>query len=149
MKPFKARTSIRSVEGEIIHRIPLQNDFSIWVYSTVSPKTGYSRERGADAIRTVLMYKNRKAVMRESKTLRTTTWEKNLRQKIEDLTNRTTEYKCPWGHGLVRRPGKKGKGSFYGCSMFPECRYTYKGEKRLSEVYDPKKVPPTPEKKAK
>ncbi|KXH76203.1 MAG: hypothetical protein AM326_03195 [Candidatus Thorarchaeota archaeon SMTZ-45] len=142
MAPFKAKTSIRSVEGEIIYRIPLPNDLSVWIYSTVNPKLGFSREYGADAIRTVLMYKNTHAVMKESKTLRTASWEKNLLQKIKNLSERATDYKCPWGHALVKRRGKKGKGSFYGCAMFPDCKYVYKGEKRLSDVYDPKNVPP-------
>jgi len=147
MAPFKVKTSIRSPEGEIIYRIALQNDLSVWIYSTIDPKSGFSREYGSDAIRTVMMYKNSKAVMRESKTLRTANWEKNLNQKIKSLSERATEYKCPWGHALVKRKGKKGKGSFYGCAMFPDCKYVYKGEKRLSEVYDPKSVPPRPEKK--
>lgn len=142
MNSYKAKTSIRSVEGEIIYRIPLKNDFSIWVYSTINPISGMSKERGEDAIRMVLMYKNTKAVMKESKTLRTTNWKKNLESKIKDLTERATEYRCPWGHGLVKRPGKGGKGSFYGCAMFPDCKYTYKGEKRLADVYDPKNIPP-------
>jgi hypothetical protein len=147
MSHFKAKTSIRSPEGEVIYRVPLPNEFSIWIYSTINPKEGYSRAYGSDAIRTVLMYKNTKAVMKESKTLRTANWEKNLLQKIKALTERTTGYKCPWGHALVRRKGKQGKGSFYGCALFPDCRYTYKGEKRLSEVYDPKNVPPRQEKR--
>lgn len=145
MTPFKAKTSIRSPEGEIIYRVPVENDFSVWIYSTINPKLGYSREYGSDAIRTVLMYKNTKAVMKESKTLRTENWEKNLLQKIKALSDKTTAYKCPWGHALVKRKGKKGKGSFYGCAMFPDCKYTYKGEKRISEVYDPKNIPPRPE----
>lgn len=147
MSPFKARTSIRSIEGEIVYRIPLQNDFSVWIYSTVNPKSGFSKEYGTDAIRTVLMYRNTKAVMKESKTLRTENWEKNLLAKIDDLKKRTTEYKCPWGHALVKRRGKDGKGSFYGCAMFPECKYIYKGEKRMSEIYDPNNIPPQATKK--
>ena len=144
MNPYKAKTSIRSVEGEIIYRIPLKNDFAIWVYSTINPMSGMSRERGEDAIRMVLMYKNIHAVMKESKTLRTSNWKKNLESKIKELTEKTTEHRCPWGHPLVKRLGKGGKGSFYGCAMFPDCRYTYKGEKKISEVYDPKNIPPVP-----
>ena len=142
MNPYKAKTSIRSVEGEIIYRIPLKNDLAIWIYSTINPKSGVSRDRGEDAIRMVLMYKNTKAVMKESKTLRTSNWKKNLESKIKKLTERTTEYRCPWGHPLVKRKGKGGKGSFYGCATYPDCKYTYKGEKKISEVYDPKNIPP-------
>ncbi|MFW9908976.1 MAG: topoisomerase DNA-binding C4 zinc finger domain-containing protein [Candidatus Thorarchaeota archaeon] len=146
MEPYKAKTSIRSVEGEIIYRIPLKNDLSIWVYSTINPMSGMSRERGADAIRMVLMYKNSKAVMKETKTLRTSNWAKNLQDKIKDMTEKATEFRCPWGHPLVKRTGKGGKGSFYGCANFPDCSYTYKGETRLSDIYDPKNIPPLPEK---
>jgi hypothetical protein len=146
MERYRAKTSIRSVEGEIIYRIPLKNDLSIWVYSTINPKSGMSRERGADAIRMVLMYKNTKAVMKESKTLRTSNWAKNLEDKIKDLTEKTTEYRCPWGHPLIKRSGRGGKGSFYGCANFPDCTYVYKGEKRLLDVYDPKNIPQQPSK---
>ncbi|TFG30906.1 hypothetical protein EU528_07550 [Candidatus Thorarchaeota archaeon] len=146
MNLYKAKTSIRSVEGEIIYRIPLKNDFSIWIYSTVNPMSGMSRKLGEDAIRMVLMYKNTHAVMKETKTLRTSNWKKNLEAKIRDLTEKTTEYRCPWGHPLVKRTGKGGKGSFYGCANFPDCSYTYKGEKRISDVYDPKNIPPLPRK---
>lgn len=141
MGPYNAKTSIRSVEGEIVYRIPLHNDLSIWVYSTINPKSGMSRERGADAIRMVLMYKNSKAVMKETKTLRTSNWATNLRKKIKSLTERTTEYRCPWGHPLIKRTGKVGKGSFYGCANFPDCSYVYKGEKRLADIYDPENIP--------
>ena len=142
MRPYKAKTSIRSPEGEIIFRIPLKNDFSIWIYSTINPMSGMSRNRGEDAIRMVLMYKNTKAVMKESKTLRTSNWKQNLEAKIKELKDRTTEYRCPWGHPLVKRTRKDGKGSFYGCATYPDCKYTYKGEKRITDVYDPKNIPP-------
>lgn len=122
MSEYKAKEYIKSEEGEIVYRIPLQNDLWIWVYSTVTPKAGVSRGRGEDAIRTVLMYRNRKAVMKSSKTLRTKQWRKNLREKIQGLKERTTSKLCPEGHPLVKRQSKKG-GFFLGCSMFPECKY--------------------------
>jgi hypothetical protein len=125
MSEYKAKEYIRSDDREIVYRIPLHNDLWIWIYSTVTPKTGVSRSRGEDAIRTVLMYQNRKAVMRSSKTLRTKTWKENLRKKIKDLTERVTDEKCPEGHPLVKRTAKKG-GFFLGCSMFPDCDYTKK-----------------------
>ncbi len=122
MREYKAREYIKSEEGEIIYRIPLKNDLWIWVYSTVPPRTGVSRSRGEDAIRTVLMYRNRKAVMKSSKTLRTKMWKENLRKKIQELSERVTDKVCPDGHPLVMRSAKGG-GSFVGCSMFPDCDY--------------------------
>jgi len=122
MSEYKAKEYIRSEEREIVYRIPLPNDLWIWVYSTVTPKAGVSRKRGEDAIRTVLMYRNRKAVMKSSKTLRTKQWRKNLREKIQELEERTTDKVCPEGHPLVKRLSKRG-GFFLGCSMFPECKY--------------------------
>ncbi|MBY8998777.1 MAG: topoisomerase DNA-binding C4 zinc finger domain-containing protein [Candidatus Thorarchaeota archaeon] len=122
MSEFRAKEYIKSEEGEIVYRIPLQNDLWIWVYSTVTPKTGVSRNRGEDAIRTVLMYHNWKAVMKVSKTLRTENWKENLREKIKELSERVTDQICPDGHPLVRRTARTG-GHFLGCSMFPDCDY--------------------------
>lgn len=37
----------------------------------------------------------------------------------------SSEHKCPeCGSGLIRRPGKKPKSFFWGCSGFPNCKYT-------------------------
>ncbi len=131
--------------SEIVYRIPLVNDLSIWVYSTIYHKTGVSRKPGTDAIRTIMLYQENQGVMNESKTLRTINWEKTLVRKIKSLQKRVTNYRCPWGHPLVKRKRKKGRGKFYDCATFPKCRYIYQGEKKLSEIYDPLSIPPKPE----
>jgi len=131
--------------SEVVYRIILGNELSIWIYSTIRRKTGVSRPSGSDAIRTIMLYQEKQGVMKESKTLRTINWKKNLEKKIRSLQKRATPYQCPWGHALVKRKRKSGKGLFIGCAAYPKCKYIYKREKPLPEIYDPENIPLLPE----
>ncbi|MHA2494708.1 MAG: hypothetical protein ACXAEI_04405 [Candidatus Hodarchaeales archaeon] len=139
MKQFDATTLKPKGTSEIIYRVPISfaKELSIWVYSTIYRKTRVSRELGADAIRIVMFYQDKKAVMREPKTLRKGKWKENITRKIENLKNRATEYRCPEGHPLVVRERKVDGKPFHGCAAFPQCKYIYQGEKPLSKVYEP------------
>ncbi|MFQ5980960.1 MAG: hypothetical protein ACE5OZ_22705 [Candidatus Heimdallarchaeota archaeon] len=116
--------------AEIVYRIPVQKakELSIWVYSTIPHSTGISRKLGADAIRIMIFYEDRKIVMRETKTLRKGKWKDNVERKIRSLMKRTTDKRCPQSHPLVQRTRKKDGKPFYGCALFPECKYIYKRE---------------------
>jgi len=120
---------------EAVYKISFLNKMSIWVYSTIDKNTGISREKGSDAIRVVLMYDDRKIVETAPKTLRTTNWDDNVRAKMDELIEMITDYVDPSGHPLIKKPKKDGKGSFYGCALYPECKYIYKGEKPLDQLY--------------
>ncbi|MFW9910063.1 MAG: hypothetical protein ACFFEF_16020 [Candidatus Thorarchaeota archaeon] len=121
---------------EAVYKIPLPNGLSIWIYSTINIHTGVSREKGADAIKTVLMYNDTKIIQTTSKTLRVESWKENLTAKLDGLISIVTEYRDPQGHPLLKKKKKEGKGIFYGCALYPECKYLYKGEKPLSQLYE-------------
>lgn len=96
------------------------------IYSTISVDTNESREKGKDAIRTVLQKRStNKPVGGRTKTLRIPTWRKNLRGKIQSLVEDTKEHYNPCeecGSYLVKRSGKNG--DFLGCLNYPDCDNT-------------------------
>lgn len=130
MKRVNGQTIKPKGTAEIVYRIPIQKtkDLSIWVYSTIPHKTGVSRKLGSDAIRIMVFYEDRKIVMRETKTLRKGKWKENVERKIRGLMERTSDIRCPQGHPLVQRTRKKDGKPFYGCALFPQCKYIYQGE---------------------
>lgn len=91
-----------------------------------------------------MLYRENHGIMKESKTRRTYNWEKNLEKKIKTLQKRATPYQCPWGHPLVKRKRKSGRGEFIGCAAYPKCTYIYKREKLMTEIYDPENIPSQP-----
>lgn len=121
---------------EAVYKLPLANELSIWIYSTIDIHSGVSREKGSDAIKTVLMFKDAKIIKVAPKTLRVEKWSDNLREKIDELRTMVTEYRDPQGHPLLKKKKKDGKGIFYGCALYPECKYIYKGEKPLSKLHE-------------
>lgn len=96
------------------------------VYSSIDKRSGTSRSKGSDAIRTVLFDKSiNKVIGGRTRTHRIPTWKGNLRKKVESLMAETEEYvidcdEC--GGWLVEREGKNGK--FYGCTNYPSCDNT-------------------------
>ena len=129
MIKYNARAFIPPKTGEWVYEVPVNRDLSIWIYSTLKARGGVSRGSGTDAIRTVLMYQKTRMIMSETKTLRTKNWALNLEKRIEALLQRTTKHTCPDGHPVVRRRGKGGKGWFYGCALYPDCKYIYQKDK--------------------
>ncbi|MDF1539862.1 MAG: hypothetical protein P1Q69_13260 [Candidatus Thorarchaeota archaeon] len=124
---------------EAVYKLPLPNDLSIWIYSTIDIHSGVSREKGSDAIKAALMYQDTRIIKVTSKTPRVEKWSDNLREKIEELKALVTEYRDPQGHPLLKKKKKDGKGIFYGCALYPECKYIYKGERPLSKLHE--KIP--------
>ena len=145
MTKFNAEQISPRGTSEIVYRILLGNELSIWIYSSIRRKSGVSRPAGKDAIRTIMLYQEKHGVMKESKTLRTSNWEKNLEKKIQSLRKRATLYQCPWGHPLVKRKRKNSRSLFTSCGYYPKCKYIYKREKPIDEIYDPEDIPPLPE----
>ncbi|MFX0117619.1 MAG: hypothetical protein ACFFB3_23950 [Candidatus Hodarchaeota archaeon] len=126
MKQFNGKAFKAKGTAEVVYRIPTApaKELSIWVYSTIAHKTGVSRRLGSDAIRIMMLYQGKNVVIKESKTLRKGNWKENVKRKIRSLMDRTTEHQCPQGHPLVQRERKKDGKRFYGCVMFPQCKYT-------------------------
>jgi hypothetical protein len=111
--------------------MPFDDDVILRIYSTI-PKHGQgARDRGDDAIRTVVWSREEeRPIGGRTKTLRIQTWRKNLREKIESIMEETQQYvtECPVcltypftrDHGfLVEKSGKYGP--IVGCTNYPEC----------------------------
>lgn len=120
----------KSPSREIVYRTnaaaPNRDSISLKVFTTIDERTGVSRGKGADAIRTVLWDdKLGHPVGGKTKTLRIETWRKNLKDKIVKLIDESEDIinDCPeCGDYLVVRDGKYGK--FLGCRNYPDCYHT-------------------------
>ena len=96
------------------------------VYSTIQKGAEKGRDKGDDAIRTVLYDTRGDAIVGgRKKTLRIETWESNLRPKIMELVDEAVEYltECHvCNKGWLRQ--KEGEyGEFLGCSHYPDCEF--------------------------
>jgi len=119
-----------SFSTEYVYRIPIENSFngrlSIVIFSTVDHRTDKARDKGQDAIRTVLWdSKTQSIIGGRTKTLRIKTWKKNLKSKIDSLYNDTESYtnECDECYGfMVERESQYGK--FLGCTNYPDCKNT-------------------------
>jgi len=105
----------------------------IYVYSSFRAGSGLARDVGKDAIRTCLMWTYHKEGVPLGKTIHTkriTTWEKNLKKKVEELREQAASLRtCPdCKRPLVVRENKSTGGKFLGCVGFKAigCRYTEK-----------------------
>lgn len=96
------------------------------IFSTIDERTGKAREKGSDAIRTVLWHKLHDTVIGgRKKTLRIKTYCKNLRKKLVSLKDETDKYvtECnECGRFMVIREGEYGE--FFGCLGYPKCQNT-------------------------
>lgn len=111
---------------EVVFAIDLPHpDLEIRIFSTL--EKGKSRDKGSDAIRTVIWHVEQDApVGGRTKTLRIETWKKNLLSKIVDIMK---NWRNEW-HGecqecggvMVERSGKYG--DFLGCTSYPNCKNT-------------------------
>lgn len=102
------------------------DDLQLRIYSTISERTGEVRDKGEDAIRTVIWSKKMSMpVGGRTKTLRIETWRKNLGNKVVELLNQWQDkvVECDeCGSWMVKRDGKNGE--FFGCSKYPVCKNT-------------------------
>lgn len=96
------------------------------IFSTIDMRTDKARDKGADAIRTIVWNRNVMAPMGgRVKTLRIESWCKNLKKKINSLVDEYDKYtkQCPkCGRWMVIRDGKYGE--FLACSGYPDCDHT-------------------------
>jgi len=113
--------------GELIYEAESENGmFTLRVYSSLSKHTGHARDKGSDAIRTVVIHTDTgRPVLKEKRTNRIQTWKKNLKKKIDNMASRQSEVEIcgQCGNPMVIRTSKDGN-EFYGCSQYPECTYT-------------------------
>lgn len=117
-------------------------DVSLRVFSTIDRGTGKTRDKGEDAIRTVIWNQEVNRPMGgRKKTLRIETWQKNLRGKIKSIADEWQNYikPCPECNGwLVQRTGQYGE--FMGCSNWSKegdgCDYIERTEEPDEYVKD-------------
>jgi hypothetical protein len=110
-----------------VYRIYLpHDDLSIRVYSSIERSTKKSRDKGKDAIRTVIYSDEyNKPIAGKTYTQRIETWRRNLQQKIQELHNSfgdVVETCDECGSYMELRSGEYGE--FYGCLEYPECDNT-------------------------
>lgn len=112
--------------GEVIYDLTggnLPDELSVRIFSTISKRTGKSRNTGTDSIKTVLIHTpSSDHVGGKKRTNRIETWDENLREKVEDLVKNYDDVgticeECDsW---MVLKSGPYGK--FLGCSQYPDC----------------------------
>lgn len=102
------------------------DDLIIRVYSTIDERTGKARDKGDDAIRTVIWSDSLGShITGKKKTLRIETWKKNLADKIFELLDdwQSLVLKCEdCGSWMEKRDGPYGE--FMGCTDYPDCQTT-------------------------
>lgn len=118
------------ITGEYVYACDVPGDhLRLRVFSSIERGSDRAREKGADAIRTVLWDRRvSHPVGGRERTHRIGTWRANLSEKIEHLRAVSPQYAdavgdCPeCGGALVIRDGEYGE--FIGCTQYPECRHT-------------------------
>lgn len=117
----------RGFDYELVYEIELPApNLSIYLFSSISARTGKARDKGSDAIRTVIWdHKANRPIGGKKRTNRIKTWEKNLKKKVLALIDewRTVVVGCSVCDGwMIEKEGEYGK--FRGCTNYPECHNT-------------------------
>lgn len=120
-------SSYRQFDQELVYDIPLDEpNLSIYLFSSINSRTEQARDKGTDAIRTVIWdHDAGRPIGGKKRTNRIKTWRKNLKKKILELHNEWGEHvtECDvCGSWLVEREGEYGK--FLGCTNYPDCHNT-------------------------
>lgn len=114
------------------------NEFVLRVYSSIDTRDGQARDKGADAIRAVVLLREEEypehqweSLFSEKRTHRTPGWQDRLTDKIVNLLDSLSEieYCSACGSVMVVRDGKHGQ--FYGCAKYPDCRNTMPYDKNV------------------
>jgi len=110
-------------------------DFSLRIYTGINPN-GNSREKGKDAIRATLWWRENddyqpKIVGNEKRVHRVKGWKKNLQNRIDNWEEMVGPSCNLCGAPTKQRKGKYGE--FYGCIRYPACKgkgYPHKENKQ-------------------
>ena len=112
---------------ELIYESPSHNgEFIVRVYSSLNRSDGQARDKGSDAIRTVVIHQDTgRPVLSSKRTNRIQTWKKNLKQKINNISEQQSEVEmcAECSNPMVIRTNSDEE-KFYGCSTWPECDNT-------------------------
>lgn len=120
-------SNYRQFDQELVYDIPLDEPhLSIYLFSSINSRTEQARDKGTDAIRTVIWdHEAGRPIGGKKRTNRIKTWEKNLKRKILELHDEWDEYatECEvCGGWMVKKEGQYGE--FLGCTNYPECHNT-------------------------
>lgn len=108
---------------EFVYRKDIDTDTGLFVYSSIDKRSEVAREEGKDAIRAVILYKNRYPIAHDTHTKRTEGWDERLKEKITGLLAKVPKpVFCSQGHVMVVREGSRGP--FLGCSEYPNHKET-------------------------
>lgn len=111
---------------EYVFDLPATKDTVLRLFSSIDVRSKISRNYGEDAIRLVLINTNFDIpIFKGKKTLRMENWRDNLIKKINHILDNPKFFDrmCPsCTNPLVVRKGSSGE--FWGCSKYPECRFT-------------------------
>jgi hypothetical protein len=104
--------------------VPGLGGYAVRIYSSIDKITAYSRDKGMDAIRLMVIKLNDYTHLGEhEKVLRTKGWPDRVASKIQALLDNLYKHICPkCNSAMVLRSGPHGK--FMGCSKYPECKHT-------------------------
>lgn len=113
---------------EHVYDIHLQilKDISVRIYSSVDKITGYSRDKGSDSIKIILIDDQKQVPISDvEKIFRTNGWSSRMNTKIKELIGYAASKMCPNCNVLmVKREGPHGL--FLGCVNYPKCKQTKK-----------------------
>lgn len=99
--------------------------YAVRIFSSVSKVDNHSRESGGDAIRVLLMDTVRDRPVLNYQVNRTAGAHENTVKRAREAygyVSQDANHHCTCGGLMVLRKG--GKGPFWGCSSFPECKQT-------------------------
>ena len=128
--PFEFAVVDRDPSGEFVYQTtgaPItKSNIRVRVYSTIQKGSDTGRDKGDDAIRTVLYdTENREVVGGRKKTLRIETWRSNLEPKIRELVDEADKHleRCVVCNNGWLRIVDGQYGEFLGCSNYPDCEF--------------------------
>lgn len=114
--------------GEWIYEVGSSDDgYVMRIYSSVDKHTNKTRPKGGDAIRLVVLYgEDQRPVLREKRTNRIKTWQRNLLKKIDRIKQRKDDIQMcdQCGSVMVIRENSESGDKFYGCGNYPQCSNT-------------------------
>lgn len=108
----------------VVTRNDRSNRYMVRIYSSVSQHDKMSRDVGGDAIRVLLFDTVRDRPVQSYRVYRTESAKQNTIKRAREAYGYALkpEHVCQCGSLFVLRTGKKG--TFLGCSSYPECKET-------------------------
>lgn len=109
----------------VYHNEDSRIQLSLRVYTGISG--GVSREKGKDAIRCAVFWRNAEGVIKmvggSKRVHRVEGWRKNLESRLNDVKSMMPEHICDRCKSpMVKRKGAHGE--FFGCLNYPNCKNT-------------------------